>query len=51
LPAALGAYAARVEDKAEKRGRKACRTLADLLKIGFHLIRWDGLYVLSSILI
>ncbi|KAJ7862693.1 hypothetical protein B0H13DRAFT_2354532 [Mycena leptocephala] len=42
LPAALGAYAARVEDKAEKRGRKACRTLADLLKIGFHLIRWDG---------
>lgn len=48
LPAALGAYTAKVEYKAEKRGGKVHRTLADLLGIGFQLIKWDGLYDFSS---
>jgi hypothetical protein len=45
LPAALDAYAAKVEGKAEKRGSKVPRTLASLLGMGFQLIKWDGLCI------
>ncbi|KAJ7033781.1 hypothetical protein C8F04DRAFT_1260512 [Mycena alexandri] len=42
LPSTHGAYAAKVEDKAEKHGSKVRRSLANLLGLGFDLIRWDG---------
>jgi hypothetical protein len=43
LPAAQGAYAAKVEARAEKRGSKQRRTLAKLMGLGFQLIPWNGL--------
>ncbi|KAJ7855766.1 hypothetical protein B0H14DRAFT_2579227 [Mycena olivaceomarginata] len=43
LPTAHGAYAAKVEDKDEKRGAKQRRSLAELIAVGFQLIRWDGI--------
>ncbi|KAJ6552583.1 hypothetical protein DFH09DRAFT_1319034 [Mycena vulgaris] len=43
LPAALGAYAAKLDPK-KKRGPgcKVRRTLADMLGLGFQLVEWDG---------
>jgi hypothetical protein len=43
LPTAHGAYAAKVEGQAEKRGGKQRRSLAELIGLGFQLVRWDGL--------
>jgi hypothetical protein len=43
LPAALGAYAARVENKAEKYGGKKRYSVAELIQLGFQLIPWNGL--------
>jgi hypothetical protein len=43
LPTAHGAYAAKVEDRAEKRGGKQRRSLAELIGVGFQLIPWNGL--------
>ncbi|KAF8178794.1 hypothetical protein K438DRAFT_1977629 [Mycena galopus ATCC 62051] len=43
LPAALGAYAAKVADATEKRGSKVPRSLANLLGLGFQLVQWDGI--------
>jgi hypothetical protein len=37
---------AKVEQKDEKRGRKQCRSLFELLGLGFRLVRWNGMYVL-----
>jgi hypothetical protein len=48
LPTTLGAYAGKVEDRAEKRGSKVQRSLSDLLGLGFRLITWDGLCVLTG---
>ncbi|KAJ7791276.1 hypothetical protein B0H14DRAFT_3500617 [Mycena olivaceomarginata] len=42
LPTAHGAYAAKVEDRAEKRGGKQRRSLAELIGVGFQLIPWNG---------
>jgi hypothetical protein len=47
LPTTLGVYAGKVEDRAEKRGSKVQRSLSDLLGLGFRLITWDGLCVLT----
>jgi hypothetical protein len=43
LPVAAGAYGAKVEYASEKYGGKKRRTLAELLAVGFQLIRWDGI--------
>ncbi|KAF8173039.1 hypothetical protein K438DRAFT_1772466 [Mycena galopus ATCC 62051] len=43
LPVALGAYAAKVEDNAERRGSKVPRSLTNLLGLGFQLVKWDGI--------
>jgi hypothetical protein len=43
LPTAHGVYAAKVEDRAEKRGGKQRRSLAELIGLGFQLIPWNGL--------
>ncbi|KAF7358609.1 hypothetical protein MSAN_01199600 [Mycena sanguinolenta] len=43
LPAAHGAYAAKIENKLEKRGSKTCRSLAELIGLGFQIIHWDGI--------
>ncbi|KAJ7807197.1 hypothetical protein B0H14DRAFT_3882094 [Mycena olivaceomarginata] len=43
LPAAQGAYAAKVENKKEKYGSKKRRTLTELIALGFQLIRWNGI--------
>jgi hypothetical protein len=43
LPTAHGAYAAKVEDRDEKRGSKQRRSLAELIGVGFQLIPWNGL--------
>jgi hypothetical protein len=43
LPTARGAYAAKVEDKAEKYGGKKRRSLAELIALGFQLVRWNGM--------
>ncbi|KAJ7818538.1 hypothetical protein B0H14DRAFT_2601255 [Mycena olivaceomarginata] len=43
LPTVHGAYAAKVEGQAEKRGGKQRRSLAELIGLGFQLVRWDGL--------
>ena len=45
LPAALGAYAAKRQDKKELYGSKVRRSLDDVLALGFQLVRWDGLCV------
>jgi hypothetical protein len=45
--AALGAYAARVENKEERYGGKKCRTVTELIQLGFQLIPWNGLYAPS----
>ncbi|KAJ7840504.1 hypothetical protein B0H14DRAFT_3458046 [Mycena olivaceomarginata] len=42
LPSANIAYAAKVEDRAEKRGSKQRRSLAELIGVGFQLIPWNG---------
>ncbi|KAJ7680001.1 hypothetical protein B0H14DRAFT_3535987 [Mycena olivaceomarginata] len=42
MPTAHGAYAAKVEDRAEKRGSKQRRSLAELIGLGFQLIPWNG---------
>jgi hypothetical protein len=42
LPTAHSAYAAKVENKSEKHGAKQRRSLAELIAVGFQLIRWDG---------
>jgi hypothetical protein len=46
LPAAHGAYVAKVEQKDEKKGSKKCRSLFELLGLGFRLVRWNGMQVL-----
>jgi hypothetical protein len=43
LPATHGAYAGKVEDKDEKYGAKKRRSLAELISLGFQLVRWDGM--------
>lgn len=43
LPSAKGAYAAVVEQKPEKYGRKKQRSVAELTGLGFQLVRWDGM--------
>ncbi|KAF7348118.1 hypothetical protein MSAN_01764400 [Mycena sanguinolenta] len=43
LPAAQGAYVAKIETKIEKRGSKTRRSLAELIGLGFQLIPWDGI--------
>ncbi|KAF8179786.1 hypothetical protein K438DRAFT_1977147 [Mycena galopus ATCC 62051] len=43
LPAAVGAYAAKVEHKNEKRGSQTPHSLPNLLGLGFQLLRWDGI--------
>ncbi|KAJ6501408.1 hypothetical protein DFH09DRAFT_1102476 [Mycena vulgaris] len=42
LPSALGAYAARVKDTDKKYSSKVRRSLANLLGLGFGLVKWDG---------
>jgi hypothetical protein len=49
MPAALGAYAARVENKGERYGSKKRRTVAELIQLGFQLIPWNGLYAASPL--
>jgi hypothetical protein len=46
LPTALGAYAARTENKAKKFGSKKRCSLAELLGLSFQLITWNGMCVL-----
>ncbi|KAJ7894414.1 hypothetical protein B0H14DRAFT_2559198 [Mycena olivaceomarginata] len=43
LPTARGAYAAKVEDKAEKYGGKKRHSLAELIGLGFQLVHWNGI--------
>ncbi|KAJ7723599.1 hypothetical protein B0H14DRAFT_3519894 [Mycena olivaceomarginata] len=43
LPATHSTYAGRVEDKDEKYGAKKRRSLAELISLGFQLVRWDGI--------
>ncbi|KAJ7849710.1 hypothetical protein B0H14DRAFT_3452402 [Mycena olivaceomarginata] len=43
LPVALGAYAAKTEDKGEKYGRTKRHSVAGLIGLGFQLIRWNGI--------
>ncbi|KAJ7832659.1 hypothetical protein B0H14DRAFT_3463271 [Mycena olivaceomarginata] len=43
LPATHGAYTGRVEDKDEKYGAKQRCSLAELISLGFQLVRWDGI--------
>ncbi|KAJ7803081.1 hypothetical protein B0H14DRAFT_3487824 [Mycena olivaceomarginata] len=43
LPATHSVYAGRVEDKDEKYGAKKRRSLAELISLGFQLVRWDGI--------
>ncbi|KAJ7747907.1 hypothetical protein DFH07DRAFT_962327 [Mycena maculata] len=43
LPAAQGAYAAKVESKQEKYGSKKRRTLAEMIALGFQVIHWNGI--------
>ncbi|KAJ7735270.1 hypothetical protein DFH07DRAFT_780063 [Mycena maculata] len=43
LPATFGAYSGKAEGKAEKKGSKVRRSVADLLGLGFHLVKWDGI--------
>jgi hypothetical protein len=45
LPATHGAYTSKVEDKDEKYGAKKRRSLAELIALGFQLVRWDGMQV------
>lgn len=43
LPAAHGAYVAKVEDKrGEKYGSKQRRTLGDLVRLGINILPWNG---------
>ncbi|KAJ7723135.1 hypothetical protein B0H16DRAFT_1737346 [Mycena metata] len=44
LPTTFGAYAAKVEDAQEKRGRTVWRSLLDFTARGFRVIRWDGIH-------
>lgn len=43
LPTKVGAYSAKPETKPERRGSKVPRSLVNLLGLGFHLIKWDGM--------
>lgn len=43
LPVALGAYTAKTEGRKEKYGSKQRRSVAELIGLGFQLIRWNGL--------
>ncbi|KAJ7797048.1 hypothetical protein B0H14DRAFT_3549290, partial [Mycena olivaceomarginata] len=43
LPAAHGAYGAKREDDSERYGGKKRRTVAELIGLGFHLLRWNGI--------
>lgn len=43
LPAAHGGYTAKAEDTNSKRGSKKRYTLADLVKLGFDIVEWNGL--------
>ncbi|KAF7362837.1 hypothetical protein MVEN_00633500 [Mycena venus] len=43
LPAAHGAYVAKIEQKGEKWGSKKCRSLLELLGLGFRLVQWNGI--------
>ncbi|KAJ7832528.1 hypothetical protein B0H14DRAFT_3463313 [Mycena olivaceomarginata] len=43
LPVSLGAYAGKTENKTEKYGAKKRRSLAELIGLGFQLIRWNGI--------
>jgi hypothetical protein len=44
LPAAFGAYSAKVEDKSGKYGSQVRRSLTDLIGLGFRIVEWDGMY-------
>ncbi|KAJ7745014.1 hypothetical protein DFH07DRAFT_776918 [Mycena maculata] len=44
LPATFGAYSGKAEGKAEKKGSKVRCSVADLLGLGFHLVKWDGIH-------
>jgi hypothetical protein len=41
LPAAQGAYAAKVENKKENYGSKKQQTLTEIIALGFQLIHWN----------
>jgi hypothetical protein len=43
LLTALGAYATRVENKAEKYSGKKHRSVAELIQLGFQLFPWNSL--------
>ncbi|KAJ7726037.1 hypothetical protein DFH07DRAFT_970648 [Mycena maculata] len=43
LPTAFGAYSGKLEDKIEKKGSKVRRSVADLVGLGFQLVKWDGI--------
>ncbi|KAJ7736988.1 hypothetical protein DFH07DRAFT_966678 [Mycena maculata] len=43
LPTAFGAYSGKLEDKIEKKGSKVQRSVADLVGLGFQLVKWDGI--------
>ncbi|KAJ7770255.1 hypothetical protein DFH07DRAFT_768771 [Mycena maculata] len=44
LRATLGAYSGKAEDKMERKGSKVQRSIANLLGLGFHLVKWDGIH-------
>jgi hypothetical protein len=45
LPVARGAYGAKVEQPGEKWGSKKRRSLAELIRLGFRLVPWNGMCV------
>ncbi|KAK7035077.1 hypothetical protein R3P38DRAFT_2518604 [Favolaschia claudopus] len=42
LPSAKGAYSAKLEGEKEKRGSRTRLSLKDLVRLGFDVIKWDG---------
>ncbi|KAJ7733360.1 hypothetical protein B0H16DRAFT_1768693 [Mycena metata] len=44
LPTTFGAYAAKLEDAREQRGRTVWRSLLDFTARGFSIIKWDGIH-------
>ncbi|KAJ7774333.1 hypothetical protein DFH07DRAFT_952577 [Mycena maculata] len=44
LPVTFGAYSGKAEGKVEKKGSKVRHSVADLLGLGFHLVKWDGIH-------
>ncbi|KAF7300327.1 hypothetical protein HMN09_00916000 [Mycena chlorophos] len=45
LPVELGAYRAGMPDAKELRGSKKSRGIDDFLRLGFQVLRWNGMYV------